>query len=198
MARVVARVLIIAVAVAAWSRYAAVWVPVYGVSVIHSVIVLRRHIRVRFAWSLLPLLPLVAPGATGWFMSHRFDQAKHLAEREDHAGAIEIYQKLLTLPTRSGMHGVHMRMGMSYEQLGDLSLAERELRRGVELAPRPGWPDLVLAGLYARHEGTSFFKPDLAMRMYADLIEADNTPDWVVTNARRKLRALRERYGTEP
>ena len=175
------------------SRNGVVWGTVYAASVLHAIIVLRRHLNLRLLWNVLPMLPIVALGITAWLATHRFEQGKSLAKQGLDRQAVHAYQAALDVPSRIGRNGIYMRMGMSYEKLGDLSAADRYYRRAVALSPRPGWPVVVLAGFYVRHQGTSFHHPDQAVRLIEELLRARGVPEAIQASARNALERWRRR-----
>ena len=177
----------------ALSRTAALWGPLYALSTLHAVIVLRRHLKSRLLWNIVPLLPLFAMGYSTWLAAHRFEQAESLAQQGLDQQAVGVYQTALAVPSRVGRSSLYMRMGMSYERLGDLHAADRAYTRAVALSERPGWAVVVLSGFHARHEGTVFHRPDEAVRLLNGLLAGDEAPEDVRTYVRRMLKRLHER-----
>ena len=197
-ARAASRALVALSVLSALTRVVAIWAPVYALSVLHALIVLRRHVNIRQLWNIVPLLPLFVAGFTTWVALHRFEQGVLLAQRGLDEKAIHAYQAALNIPAHLERHNVYMRMGMSCAKVGDLATAENAYRRAIALSVRPGWPQAVLADFYVRHEGTPFYRPERAVRLYTRLLETDGTPDQIQAYARARLRGLRERSVAPP
>ena len=191
-ARIVSWVLVVLAGVSAFTRHAVVWGPLYALSVLHAVIVLRRQLNIRLLWNALPLLPLLALGCTTWLAAHRLQQAKLLARQGLDQEAVRVYQTALDVPSRTGRDAIYLSMGISYAKLGDLSAAEWAYRKTLALSIRPGWPELVLADFYVRHQGTSFYRPKQAVRLYGLLLEAGGVPKDIKSRVRVRLNRLRE------
>lgn len=191
--RFASKVLVILCAGSAWTRHVTIWAPLYVVSVLHGGIVLRRHLNIRLLWNVVPLLPLFALGATTWLAGHRLEQGRLLARQGLDREAIHVYQTALDVRSRSGRGSVYMWMGISYVKLGDLSAAERAYRKAIAVSPGSGWPEVVLARFYFRHEGTPFFQPEKAVRLLRRVLDAEGMPRPVRESARSKLKYLHKR-----
>ena len=180
-------------ALSAMTHLVAIWAPVYALSMLHAVIVLRRHLNMRQLWNVVPLLPLLVAGSMTWVALSRLEEGVLLARRGLDEEAIHAYQAALNIPAHLERCDVYMRMGMSHAKLGDLAAAENAYHRAIAVSGRPGWPQVVLAAFYTRHKGTPFHQPERAVRLYGQLLEADGISEELQADVRARLRGLRGR-----
>jgi tetratricopeptide (TPR) repeat protein len=192
-ARAVSRWLGAFAAATAWLHYPWIWGPVYTVSILHALIVLRRSLRLGLAWNVLPLLPLVALGATTAVAEHRFGRGMTLEQRGLEQEAIGVYETVLATPARAPRAAALLHMGLCYEKLGRTSEAERAYLKSQRLASRPGWADVLLADLYVRNEGQPFFRPEEAARLIRQVLTAPDADPEAMGAAKRQWQRLRSR-----
>jgi hypothetical protein len=180
-------------AATAWLRHPSLWGPVYAVSILHALILLRRSLRPGWAWNVVPLLPLVALGATGAVAQYRFDQALALERQGLDEEAIRAYEALLATPARASRAVAFLYMGACHQRRGRPLEAERAYRMAQRLAPRPGWADVLLAGLYTQNEGTALYRPDEAVRLLQRVLSAANTDPGSRDAAQRRWNEMDQR-----
>ncbi len=190
--RTAAWVLGIIALITAATRVPALWMPAYGVAALHTSLLLRRELELRFLWSLVPLVPLAALLTVELWAGYLYQEARALQVNKDYAAAALMYEQALAVPARSQKLGAHVRLSQCQRELADFAASEATLLRAVKMCDRPDWPHCVLAGLYAdsRAKRTPQFRPEEAARLLHEVVDG-LSPARVKAHARRKLDRLR-------
>jgi hypothetical protein len=192
-ARIVLVLLGVASIAAALTRQAAIWAPVYVVSVSHALILLRRHLSAKLMWNVLPLLPVVALFTTAGIVALHQREAQRILADGRYEETIQVCRKALKIPCRHGRSGIYVTMGSSYEELGDLAAAAQAYQQAQAMQQYPDWPDVLLAAFYCRHKGTNFYRPGEAARLYKTVISSEPTREPIKRSARNRLEQLYRR-----
>ncbi|MCP4589139.1 MAG: tetratricopeptide repeat protein [bacterium] len=192
-ARIASWVLAGAAVLGASSRLAIVWVPLYALSVVHALTVLRRSLRANLLWNLIPLLPVVALGSTAWLSAHRLAEARALAREGRDVEALRLYEGALAVPTRYRRNVVYRGMGNSYERLGDLASAEQAFERACSLSPTVGSSQITLGAFYVRHADTPYFRPSMAAALFEQVRAEPDAASISRAYARTRLEWMRRR-----
>lgn len=186
---VVLGVLAVASAVTRWP---ALWVPVYTLSMLHAAILLWRRPQLRLAWSLVPLSPLVILLVFELWAAYLCNEANRLYSAEQPAAAAEVYRRALAVPARSQQLGARICLSTCQRRLGDHGGAEATLLHAVRVCERPYWAQWSLARIYSDPElrGSPLFRPAEAVRILREMA-AGPCPASVKTAARKRLSRLR-------
>jgi hypothetical protein len=197
-ARAVCGALVVVSFLSALTCRAAVWTPVYILSAVLALVLLRQHLGVRVLWMAVPMLPVLAIATATVLGVVRAERAKALASEDRHAEAVAAFQSALDVPSRIGRTHAYCGMGESYEHLRLLTHAEGAYRQAVALSSRPGLAALHLARFYTRHPGTPFHRPDEAARILHALLDVPTACRAHHTTARIWLRRLRSHNVVPP
>lgn len=193
--RVAGSVLMLAALAAAASRLPAVWIPAYLVSLAHAAVLLRRRFNVRQLWGIVVVLPILAFVLVEATAAHL--TAKGLALRR--AGrlheAVQVQNRVLSLPIRESHTWHHIQLAMSYEGLRQFDKAEAAFLDALTIGDRSPWPKIYLARLYANPKSRSsgLFRPQEAKTLYL-AAQAGTQDDRARAYVERKLAEL-ERLG---
>lgn len=154
----------IAAALAASTKMPAFWIPAYFLAVLHVALVFRRDLSIRFAWSVVPIIPILLLlgfelRARSLFRAAEFE----LAQRE-YARAAELFEQALAVPTRSSKAVAFVHLGYCRQGLGDLAGAEDAMLRACADKESGDWASYMLGAFYInnRTRGTPYFQPDKA------------------------------------
>ena len=179
---------------AAATRLAAVWIPVYVLGYLHAGMMLRREIDLRMAWGGLFLIPLVVCVVSEVHASRLSGDAWALQMDQDYRGAIRLYNNSLAYPQRASPVNTLTHIGQCYDALGDLPEAERYFKKAMTVSEEPGWGHYWLAWFYANRnwQATPFYKPQEAMRIL-EVIGASGAREAVKTTAAGLLADLKKR-----
>jgi hypothetical protein len=175
--RAAARVLVALAIFAAITRHAVVWMPVYAVAVLHGLLMVRRDLRPRALWNLVPPLPVFALLAVEFWAGHMYMQAVELDSTGARQAATAMYRRVIAMPTRSMNVGAYSRMAENLRKEGDFAGAEALLLRAVKLTDQPWWATAWLARFYAHSSlrGTTFYQPDKARELLEQVIHGNAT-----------------------
>ncbi|MBN2560824.1 MAG: hypothetical protein JXQ75_07835 [Phycisphaerae bacterium] len=184
---------------AAITRSPGLWMPAYVLAVLHTLLLSRRHLTLRLLWSLVPLVPLFMLLAVESWAGRLFDQATMMKKDRNYAGAAEMYERALAVPTRSCQLGAFVYLSQCQRQLGDLAGAEATLLRAIRRCEQPHWARLGLAALYMDPQvrGTPCYRPQEAARILRGMIDGQ-CPSHIVDRARRMLEDLHHQGLAEP
>lgn len=141
---------------------------VYFLCLLHAALLLRKEFSFKYAWSLLPLIPVAALVGTEVAAIYYRSQAEMSVDAHDYLGAIGLYQKAIEMPTRSTPIVPYVELSKCYEAIGWLDQAETALLT-AEKMPEAGFsPSYYLAWFYIdeSHRGTKFFQPEEAARRF--------------------------------
>ncbi len=190
--RAAAGVLAAAAILAAVARSPWLWVPAYGLAVVHALLLQRKHFNWRLAWSVVPLIPLLALLSVELWAGWLFHQGDVERGRREYAAAVEMFNRSAAVPTRSSKTAAYVRMSYCWRSLGDFRAAEKALLR-AEAIREGGWVaryQLAMFYIDRRVSGTSFDRPELAAEMLQQIVDGD-VPDHIKGYARRRLASLR-------
>jgi tetratricopeptide (TPR) repeat protein len=178
--------------ITAATRVPALWMPAYGAAALHTLLLLRRELELRFLWSLVPLVPLAALLTVELWAGYLYREARALQVNKNYAAAAMMYEQALAVPARSQKLGARVRLSQCQRELADFAAAEATLLRAVKMGDRPDWPHCGLAGLYmdSRAKHTPQFRPEEAARILREVVDG-LSPAMVKAHARRKLDRLR-------
>jgi hypothetical protein len=183
-----AGVLVVLSLLAALSRIAAVWIPVYGLACVHALMLMRREIHVRYLWSVVPLVPLAAlVGVEAWSAKVE-GKAWQLQKNRQYAEAIGLHERVLEIPTRSSKGGVYLRIGVCCQATGKFEAAAEALQKAIRISEDTYWARYCLARLHTNEDvaGTSLYDPAEAGALLQRLL-ADPAPRSVKALARQEL-----------
>ncbi len=193
MGRTVAGCLGVVAVFAAISRVAALWMPAYGLAAAHTLLLFRRSLKLGLLWSLVPVVPLVALVSFELWAGHLSKQGDELMVAKDYAGAARLFQRAVSVPTRSKLASGYRKLGTCQWRLGEFVAAEASLLHAIRIGNRPCWAKIILARLYQDPEAKrcGMYRPLEAARLYQEVLD---TPEakrcWRA--ARRELDRLRE------
>ncbi len=163
---------------AALSRTAALWAPVYALATAHSLLLLRREIKPAQLWSLVPLIPLVILVGIELWSVFLFREALKLQKAGDFEGAARLHRQTLAIPSRSSKVSTYIYLSFCEGAKENWAANEHDLLTAVRLAEDPAWPELSLAEFYlsGRVIGTSYYRPLEAQRLAEKVAAGPNSP----------------------
>lgn len=158
--------------VAAGTRIAAIWAPVYTVCALHSALMLRRDLSWRLAWGAVPLIPLGICLCGELYSSHLIASAKDRMMAGEYHEAISRYERSLRFPARASQVSTYVNIGQCYEYMREPLLAEATFMKAIRADDTPNSGQYWLAWLYANQNyvGTPIYRPDEAARILRELI----------------------------
>ena len=179
--------------VATLSRKIALWGPAYLLAAGHAGLLLRRELKPRLLWSLLPVTPLLIFLGVELAAARLAHQADLLRKHGNDTQAIPLYLDALRYPTRSAHARTYLGLSQCYQHLGRLSDAQAVLQDARRNSHGSIWPDYWLAYFYAnpRHRGTPYFQPRRAAKMFRQI--RDHA---VEKNARHAAQVMLKRLKT--
>ena len=156
---------------AATTRHVAIWAPAYCLALVHAALLLRRDLKPRLAWSLLPLTPLFIFVGIEISAMRLGGRAESLRKQGNFAQAAELYQRALDLPTRTAQARAYVNLARCYTALGRPAEAEAILLRGGAKTYGSVWVDYWLARFYAdsRRRGSTYFQPQKAAEIFRQI-----------------------------
>jgi tetratricopeptide (TPR) repeat protein len=160
---------------AAGTRMAAIWIPVYVIGFLHAALLLRREIDIRLAWGGLYLVPLVICVVSEIHASNLGHEAWALQMDKDYRGAIGFYHRSLSYPQRASPVYPLLHIGQCYDALGEPDHAETYFKKAAAVSEEPGWGQYWLAWFYANRnwEKAGFYKPKEAAKILQSLVKSD-------------------------
>lgn len=164
---------------AALTRNAFVWVPSYFLALAHAGLLLRRHFSPKFAWSLAPLLPLLALATVELTAFYIDGQARSAQRANNYHRAIQLHRQVLRIPKRGGAMTTYANLFRCYVALGDWEEAEAALKTAEALPEDAYEPFFLLARFYIdpRHEGTTYFRPREAEERFRRVMNGPYTDE---------------------
>jgi len=191
--RALAGVLAAAVILAAVSRNPWLWVPAYGVAVLHGLVLMRRAFNWRLAWSVIPLVPLLALLTVEFYGEWLYHHGERLEHEGDCAAAIRMFDRALAVPTRSPRTLAYVHKSLCLRSLGDFAAAEKALLQSESIRESRDWTRFQLAWFYldGRVKGTPYDRPDLSVK-YLELILGSDAEDSLKGHTRRLLTRLHQ------
>ncbi|MFQ5429260.1 MAG: hypothetical protein ACE5E1_03020 [Phycisphaerae bacterium] len=149
------------------SRIVAVWAPAYLLSLLHATILLRRGIRRRLAWNLVPLAPLILYLAVIASASALLAQADALQAAGDYRGAIRCARASLVFGSRVTVPAAQRTIGFCHLKSGELAEAEAAYRAAEAASDGSVGSLFSLAGFYVAStcRNTPFFRPEQTRRI---------------------------------
>lgn len=176
-ARRVGMILGLLAILAAASKNAMIWTPAYLIALGAAAYGMRRALSVRWAWSLVPILPLMVFLAFEFMASREAGRAKDLLAQKEYERAIVLYQHVLSYPTRMTSSRTYVELSWCYQNIGDLEAAEAVLLEGRRRAP-DDWAALYwLARFYAdpRLRETPYHRPEAARDLFRQIRDGPYT-----------------------
>ncbi|MFH1417954.1 MAG: tetratricopeptide repeat protein [Planctomycetota bacterium] len=194
MGRAVAGVLGVAAILAAISRLAALWMPIYGLAAVHTLLLFRRALKPGLLWSLVPVVPLLALLAVELWAARLSDQGDVLMRAKDYAGASRLFQRSVSVPTRSKGTTAYRKLGSCQWRMGEFAAAEASLLHAIRIGDEPCWAKIALAKVYqdpgAKPAG--LYRPREAAKLLQGVLDTPEAMNcW--RSARKRLDRLRER-----
>lgn len=161
---------------AAMTRNVFIWAPAYAIATVHALLLLRRAIKPRLLWNLVPLIPIAAMGAVELWSMLLYRQARKLQADGDFAEAAKWHREALAVPKRTSKVSIYVYLSACDVELKNWSAAEQDLLAAVRLAEDPIWAELSLAEFYVnrRLRETAYFRPWEAQRI-AEKVAASAT-----------------------
>lgn len=192
--RAAAIALIAIVILAAITRVAAIWAPVYGLAALHVLLLSRREIKPAILWNLVPPIPVFALLAVELWAGYLYGQGVSLENQRAYPAASAMYKRALAWPTRSTKVGCYFHLGECLRREGLLASAEAAFLRASMIADQSFLAQSKLARFYAHSNvrGTPFFQPDKARRLLQELLVGGSPPE-IASYARQLLKQLDER-----
>ena len=177
-ARNLAWLLVGASLLAALSRNAYVWAPVFAVAGAHALLLLRRALRWALLWNLVPLIPMAAMGAVELWSLLLYRQARKLQAAGQFAAAAEWHRDALGVPTRTSKVGIYVYLSICEMEMKNWAAAESNLLTAARIAEDPTWPELSLAEFYVsgRVRDSVYFRPEEARRIAEKIVAGPYTP----------------------
>lgn len=180
---------------AALSRNAIFWAPVYAVAGAHALLLLRRALRPALLWNLVPLIPMAAMGAVELWSFLLYRQARKFQEAGQFASAAEWHRDALRVPTRTSKVSIYVYLSICEMEMKNWAAAERDLLTAARVAEDPTWPELSLAEFYisGRVRGTAYSRPEEARRIAEKIVAGPYTAvqkGWAADILRRSEKAL--------
>jgi tetratricopeptide (TPR) repeat protein len=177
---------------AAWTRNARVWAPVFVLASAHGLYMLRRSWSVKWLWGLAFLLPLAPLVGTEVLVSYRWRLARDLDHAERYAEAIPVYESALDLPSRRARATLYMRLGLCHRRTGDPAKAEAAFKMAMIHQDEPGLAELALAPIYFRDESSPLYNPAEAARLYNRILDSAHAREEHKAQAQKVLARMRE------
>ncbi|MFQ5410886.1 MAG: hypothetical protein ACE5EC_01260 [Phycisphaerae bacterium] len=180
--------------IAAATRMAAIWAPVYLIALGSVAYLCRRSFSAKWLWNLVPVLPLLVFLVFEFMAAREADRARDLLNTGAYERAIALYQHVLSYPTRTTSGGTYAELSLCLQKMGNLEEAEAALLKGRRLSPDNWIPIYWLGRFYAdeRRRGTRFFKPQVAGALFVQIRDGPYT-ERERQYARDQLQALRNR-----
>jgi hypothetical protein len=196
--RATAKALVAAAILAAITRVAWLWMPVYLLGAAHCGLIFRRKLKPPILWNLVPPIPVMLLLAVELWANHLYDRAMALNAAGLYPAAARMFQRVLAVPTRSQNLGAYIYLSECLRREGDLAGAEAALRKALRVTDQPWWAKAKLARLYAHSSGreTVYFRPDRARELLQQVIDG-RAPAQAKDYAGHLLKALRERGQVE-
>lgn len=181
---------------AAITRTPLIWIPAYGLALVHAIVLLRRHLTPSLAWGLVPLVPLFALMATEAVSYRLFKEACALQKQGQYDSAISLHRRALGLPTRSAKDSIYVYLSFCYLDRGELEACFQALQKAIEIAEVPVFARMSLARFYVsgKTRGTQFDRPDEAALIFREAL-ANNYPPEEQASARENLARIEQRRG---
>ncbi len=160
--------------IAAGTRLAAIWAPVYALCAAHAGLILRRDMTWRLAWGLVPLVPLGICLCGELYSSHLIATARDRMMAGEYHEAISRYERSLRFPARASRVSTYVNIGQCYEYMKEPLLAEATFMKAIRADDTPNSGQYWLAWLYANQNyvGTPIYRPDEAARILRELIDS--------------------------
>ena len=131
--RAVAGVLAALAVFAAIRRNPLLWAPAYTLAALHSILLLRRGVRVRLAWNLIPLVPLLTLVAAELWAGQLHKEGMSFYKDKNYATAEEMFQRATTIPTRSAGLSSYPYLIKCQRRRGDFAAADETLREALKI-----------------------------------------------------------------
>lgn len=176
--RVAAGALAALAILAATSRIAFLWFPLYALAALHATLLLRRRIHGRMLWGLVPLIPLGVVMVAEIHSARMLHRAWNLLLEKDYRGSLAVYQQALRFPMRASPAMTYVHMAQCHDYLGELPEAERYFKKAVAVAEEPGWAQYWLAWFHANQnwKDTPYYRPQEAAAILEHLVRETNRP----------------------
>ncbi len=191
--RAAAGVLGVAAIFAAISRVAALWMPIYVLAIVHTLLLFRRAIKPGLLWSLVPVIPLAALLAVEIGAADLSRQGDEFMRTKDYARAARLFRQSVSVPTRSRRAAVYRKLGSCQWRTGDFAAAEASLLHAIKIGDQPCWAKIHLAWVYQDPEAklADLYHPREAARLLHEVLD---TPEAIRCwqSARKRLERLRE------
>ncbi len=196
-ARIASAALGLAACGAAFSRIPALWGPIYSLSLLHGIIVLRRGLGTRLVWSALPLLPLTVYVALEAQAAQFIPHVLELERQGRHGEAIQVCRQAIAFPCRTPQHSARIILGRCLLEVGRPDEAHAALLQAYGNEPNDFHAAFWLAKLYAdaRLRGTLYYRPDEALRLL-EALEAGSHPEADKRSVRALLDLIRNERST--
>lgn len=164
--------------IAAGTRIAFFWAPVYALCAAHAALVLRRDLSWRLAWGLVPLIPLGICLCGELYASRLVATAWDRMMAKEYREAISLYEQSLRFPARASRVSTYVNIGQCYEYMKEPLLAEATFMKAIRAGDTPNSGQYWLAWLYANQNwrGTSVYRPEEAAKLLRDLISSSIRP----------------------
>jgi len=171
--RILSVLLGVAAALAASTKMPAFWIPAYLLAVLHAGLILRRDLSIRFAWSVVPIIPILLLLGVELRARTLFREAEFLFDQREYARAAELFERAVAVPTRSSKAVVLVHLGHCRMHIGDLTGAEDAMLRACADRESGVWASYMLGAFYInnRTRGTSYFQPSKAVGLFAKVIQ---------------------------
>jgi len=155
------------------ARWPAFWIPAYLLAVLHAGLILRRDLSIRFAWSVVPIIPILLLLGVELRARTLFREAEFLFDQREYARAAELFERAVAVPTRSSKAVVLVHLGHCRMHIGDLTGAEDAMLRACADRESGVWASYMLGAFYInnRTRGTSYFQPSKAVGLFAKVIQ---------------------------
>lgn len=195
-----ASVILIALSLAAaGTRIAWIWAPIYALALLHASLLWRKKFDRRFAWSLVPLIPLLVVPITQGIAGYLTNRAIYLrTDKGDPMAALELNEYVLNFPSRKSFVTNYLEISRCYDTLGKPAESEAALKSAVKAANSYSVhrPRFFLALFYMNRiwKGTPYYQPDKAAQILRRILDESSDPDertWA-TGALDKLRQRNE------
>ncbi|HVP10004.1 MAG TPA: hypothetical protein VMV94_02330 [Phycisphaerae bacterium] len=196
--RAAARVLVALAIFASITRNPAVWMPVYVLAGLHGLLMIRRDLRPKSLWNLVPVLPVFALLAVELWAGRLYEQARELDRQGAYPEAAAMYRRVIAAPTRSQNLAAYIWLSECQRRDKDYAAAEATLMRGLAITDQPWWARAWLGRLYAHSclRGTAHYQPERARELLEQVIN-DRSPAEAKRYARFLLANIQDRGTTD-
>lgn len=163
---------------AAASRIAVVWFPIYALGFFHATILLRRRFHWGLLWGLVPLIPLGACVAAEIHSSNMLHRAWDRLLEKDYRGSLALYQQALCFPMRVSPSMAYVHIAQCHDYMGELPDAEKYFKKAADSSDESGWGHYWLAWFYAKRDwrDTPYYRPQEAARILEQLVHDTDRP----------------------